>query len=246
MLKEDVDLNTANNSCAAQRYTPPPQCMPKSDKLQAIYDRWRGVNGNSVLDAIKKSEGKADKLKQAVKESLEENPESFFDDLQGIISMHDKYTGNIHAPGVVSIALTMAKKHGLSPDEIKQLKFAAQIHDLGKIFVPLDILNFKGPLDKDKRKIIDEHADKGEEFLEELGVAKVNTFFKDVTELVGSHHKPLDISESDSKKGLMAKILAFADRYNALTTERPYKRALPRPEALSIIVKDEIFENLSY
>jgi putative two-component system response regulator len=136
---------------------------------------------------------------------------------------------------VSNLAVTLGQKIGLSKSEVEALKFGGVLHDLGKIVVPRDILNKPGPLDPEERKIIETHpgvsANICAPLKKNLGAA---------LEAIRYHHERLD--GSGYPKGLkgksipaVARVLAVVDVYDALLTDRPYRKAVPRKEALEIL-----------
>src|SRR6266852_3311598 len=132
----------------------------------------------------------------------------------------------------------MAERLGL-PDELRvALRRAGVVHDIGKIGVPEHILTKPGPLNDEEWKIMKQHPVMGERICAPL------KSFRHVLPVIRHHHEKLDGSGyPDGLVGeqipLTARILQIADVYDALTTERPYRTALP-PEKAFAIMREEV------
>jgi putative two-component system response regulator len=132
----------------------------------------------------------------------------------------------------------MATRLGLSNEQRLALRRAGTVHDIGKIAVPEHILVKKGPLTDSEWAVMREHPIIGERICAPL------KSFRYVLPIIRSHHEKLDGSGyPDGLKGdqipLTARILQIADVYDALATERSYRRALPPEEAFAIM-RDEV------
>ena len=149
------------------------------------------------------------------------------------IEAKDYYTGE-HAENMVSIAVEIGKKLNVSQKEIENLKHAAILHDLGKIGIPDKILHKKGKLTGKEFKEIKTHPRIGAEIIRSVH------FLKEVVSMVLHHHERFDgLGYSSGLKGrdipLGARIIAVADVYQALVSDRPYRKAYGKKEALKII-----------
>jgi putative nucleotidyltransferase with HDIG domain len=141
----------------------------------------------------------------------------------------DKYTAG-HSREVTKIALSIGQQLGLSSHELEDLRWAALLHDVGKIAVDPDILNKPGELTPSEYRHIMTHA--------VAGPSLVKPFVNDrVVEIISHHHDHFDGSGLDQLIAgeaipLGARIVAVADAYQAMISDRPYRRALPKLEAL--------------
>ena len=111
------------------------------------------------------------------------------------------------------------------------------LHDVGKIAVPSEILNKPGPLDPDERATMETHAAAGYDMLRDID------FPWDILPLVRGHHERWDGKGypdklAGEKIALSARIVCVADVFDALTTDRPYRRAFTWDEALNMMAKD--------
>lgn len=150
--------------------------------------------------------------------------------LADCVDRRDSYTAE-HSQRVASYADAIAEEMGLD-DEVKELiELAGKVHDLGKISISNDILLKEGPLTESEMKIMRTHPDVAYNILRNLEM------YKDGAVIVRTHHArfdgqgyPLSLKESEIHIG--ARIMAVADAFDAMTSDRPYRRALNRQEAI--------------
>jgi HD-GYP domain-containing protein (c-di-GMP phosphodiesterase class II) len=152
--------------------------------------------------------------------------------LGDVVEADDGYTGE-HCKGVVSLSVAVGERLGLSATQRRNLEFAALLHDVGKIAVPKEIVNKPGKLSSEEWTIIKTHSAEGERML-----SRVGGFMRDVGLIVRSHHERWDgTGYPDGLKGdeipLEARIVACCDTWNAMRTNRSYRRALSREVALT-------------
>src|ERR1700739_1060867 len=142
-----------------------------------------------------------------------------------------------HCERLSKYSVALADKLGV-PDELKvALRRAGIVHDVGKVAVPDHILLKPGPLDPEEWKIMKQHPLIGERICSPL------KSFRHVLPIIRQHHEKLDGSGyPDGLKGeeitLTAQIIQTVDIYDALTTDRPYRKALSPKEAFSIIYSE--------
>jgi len=149
------------------------------------------------------------------------------------ITAKDYSTGK-HAKNMISIVVAIAKELNLTEKEIENLGHAAALHDLGKIGIPDNILHKKGKLTKKEHRVIEKHPQIGAEIIRPIH------FLSEVVPMVLYHHERYDgLGYSAGLKGkeipLGARIIAVADVYQALISDRPYRKAYSKKEALKII-----------
>lgn len=207
-----------------------------------------------ILDAlIKNSEGKKfEGLKSAIKafellhvykissphiEDLLNNLLAsiaiIFKELIEELRKKDNYTAS-HTLRVSMISYRIAKKLGIDRTHLFYLSVGAMLHDFGKIEIPSEILNKPAKLTPEERAVIEQHPLIGARYL------KKQDFPKEIVDVVMLHHERLD--GSGYPYGLkgeeipeLAQIVAVADIYDALTTDRPYRKGLSSDEALKYI-----------
>lgn len=142
-----------------------------------------------------------------------------------------------HTERVVHYAMAIGKELNLSRAELERLKIAALLHDIGKIGVPDYILNKPGKLDEEESLIIKGHTMKAEEILLSLKPCG------DIIHEIKYHHERWDGKGFYGLKGeaipFIARIIAVADAFDAMTTDRPYRKRLSFEEAALEIEKAE-------
>jgi putative nucleotidyltransferase with HDIG domain len=152
--------------------------------------------------------------------------------LGDVVEADDAYTGS-HSREVVDLALEVADELGLGARERRNAEFVALLHDVGKVRIPNEIINKPGSLTDEERAIINTHTIEGERMLE-----KVGGLLGQVGSIVRSCHERWDgAGYPDGLSGegipLVARIVACCDAYNAMTTDRAYRPALPVGEAMA-------------
>ena len=139
-----------------------------------------------------------------------------------------------HTKRVVDISESIARQLDLSPEEKEKLKIAALLHDIGKIGIKEEILAKEGKLTDSELTVIKQHPLIG------VAIIEKNEHLKDVIPGMCYHHERTDGNGypeglKDTSIPLIARIIAVADAYDAMTTNRPYQNALSREGALSEI-----------
>lgn len=175
---------------------------------------------------------KISKLGQRVDRAVLESMYAFSRSLEA----RDNYTAE-HAETMVSIALAIGKKIGLDKHTLENLEKAAVLHDIGKIGISDAILRKKGKLTPEEYKAIKAHPQIGAEIIRAVH------FLRDVVPIVLHHHERFDGKgyPSGLKNGeipLNAQIIAIADAYQALISDRPYRKAYTKKEALKILKEE--------
>ena len=153
------------------------------------------------------------------------------------IESKDAYTLG-HCERVADYACALARDVGFDEMTLFWFRIGALLHDVGKIVVPSEILNKPGPLSSDERSVMERHAAAGADLLAEI------EFPWDIIPLVRGHHERWDgRGYPDRLAGegiaLSARIVCVADVFDALTTDRPYRRAFTVDEALTMMAKDQ-------
>lgn len=148
----------------------------------------------------------------------------------------DPYTSG-HANRVEDYAVGLAEFHGLPFNTVQDIKTAAILHDIGKLGIDDSILNKASKLTQEEYAIIMKHPSIGADIISNVD------FLKKVTKMVKYHHERYD--GRGYPEGLVGEaipieacILAIADSYDAMTSDRPYRKALTKDEALSEIEKN--------
>ncbi len=157
--------------------------------------------------------------------------------LLSTLKTHDGYTF-FHSINTSLLALTVGQAIGLDHDQLLQLGLGALLHDLGKIRVPAEIIQYPGRLDDSKWSEIQRHPHEGAQAI----LAGTGQGQEIAARVALEHHAQYDLGGYPQIPGkehlhLYSRITSVCDIYDALTTRRSYKRALPPPSALKIVVK---------
>lgn len=166
------------------------------------------------------------RLYQELEEMFFQTAESLAD----AIEKRDPYTGG-HTQRVTLYSLAMAKYLSLTHAEVKWLKIASVLHDIGKIGIDDGILRKPGQLDPEEFEVIKRHAGLGAEIINYIKP------LRNIIPGVKYHHELIDGTGypeglSGGKIPFIAKIVAVADIYDAMTTDRPYRKALGKETAI--------------
>jgi HD-GYP domain-containing protein (c-di-GMP phosphodiesterase class II) len=152
--------------------------------------------------------------------------------LGDVVEADDAYTG-LHSRDVVSLVLDVCDSLDLDARERRDAEFAALLHDVGKIKIPAEIINKPGKLTDEEFAVIKTHTVEGERLLSQIGGLLGN-----VGRIVRSCHEDWDgTGYPDGLAGeaipRVARIVRACDAYSAMTTDRPYRKALPVEDAIA-------------
>lgn len=159
-----------------------------------------------------------------------------YQSLASAIDAKDSYTGD-HSSNVADLAARVGRALKLAADAVEDMRVGARLHDLGKIGVPDAILMKPGPLNPDELAVMRRHAERGFEILQKAPLS-------DSVKLAVRHsHERWDgKGYPDGLAGeaipLIARVVAVVDAYEAMTSDRPYRKALPVKEALERLERD--------
>ncbi len=157
-------------------------------------------------------------------ETLERTFVSTVEALANALEANDEYTSS-HARWITDLALEVGVELGLDPRQLKGLELGALFHDIGKIGIPSAILLKPGPLTPEERAVVETHPVLGERILEPIAQ------LADVGRIVRSCHERFDGTGypdhlSGDKIPIESRIIFVCDAFHAMTTDRPYRRAL--------------------
>ena len=171
---------------------------------------------------------------RSLKESQRARERSYVEAVGAIVTAadaRDQETGG-HSFRVALYAVELARALGIQGEALKAIEWGALLHDVGKMVVPDDILRKGSPLTDDEWLIMKQHPNWGYEML-----AEVRFLQSEALDLIYSHHErwdgagyPRGLAGEDIPLG--ARVFAVVDTYDAITSDRPYRRA--RPHAVAI------------
>lgn len=153
----------------------------------------------------------------------------------GMLKVSDEYTFK-HSVDVATMAMVVAKKYGLSESEVYDIGVAGLLHDIGKSKIPNEVLNKPGKLTDEEFEQMKQHPILG------YNIIKNNKDLNNTIKLaVLQHHEKINgkgypIGVDSEKITPFAKILAVVDIYDALVTERPYKKGFSQRDAVEMIM----------
>jgi putative nucleotidyltransferase with HDIG domain len=152
-----------------------------------------------------------------------------------VVDRRDPYTGR-HSQSVADHAVSTARKLGLPDRDVQLIRLAARVHDLGKIAVPDEVLHKQGRLTAAEFELMKKHPQTGVEILEKFPEYKLGR------ELVLAHHERMDgrgypRGLSGNEIPIGARIIAVADSWDAMTSDRPYRTALDPEVALGELLR---------
>jgi len=150
---------------------------------------------------------------------------SFASALVATLDARDRYTAG-HSAAVAVYCRDIAERMGLSEQDQRLVHLCGLVHDIGKVGLPPGLLEKSGALTLDERRQMEQHPVIGERIL-----SKVDDY-STIARIVRHHHERVDgLGYPDNLKGeqipLLARIIAVADAYNAMTSDRPYRDAMP-------------------
>ncbi len=227
---------------AARRITNPLEVLTESSRAIARGDFSKRVELKSrteigeLADTFNSMSEELQRFVEDLKRAAEENRALFIGSIQmlaGAVDEKDPYTRG-HSDRVTRYSLMIAREMQLDDDFLEILRVSAQLHDVGKIGIEDHILKKPGALTPEEFEIMKTHTTKGANILREVKQ------LKEMLPGIELHHEALDgrgypYGLQGEQIPLLARVIAVADTFDALTTNRPYQRAHEPQEALRII-----------
>jgi len=227
---------------AARRITNPLEVLTESSRAIARGDFSKRVElktRTEIGELAATFNTMSEELEQFVedlKRAAEENRALFMGSIQmlsGAVDEKDPYTRG-HSDRVTRYSLLIAREMKLDDDFLEILRISAQLHDVGKIGIEDHILKKPGALTPEEFEIMKTHTTKGANILRPVKQ------LKEMLPGIELHHEALDgrgypYGLKDDQIPMLARVIAVADTFDALTTNRPYQRAHDPQEALKII-----------
>jgi HD-GYP domain-containing protein (c-di-GMP phosphodiesterase class II) len=164
---------------------------------------------------------------------LETSYEATIEGWSAAMDLRDEETEG-HSRRVTTLSLSLAAKLGLQEAEIAQVRRGAYLHDVGKIGIPDSILKKPGPLNEEEWALMKQHPKKALDMLGRI------PYLKDSLDIPLYHHEKFDgtgypYGLAGDKIPLPARLFSMIDVFDALTSDRPYRRAWPKEKAIDYI-----------
>ncbi len=178
--------------------------------------------------------GNVEALVRRLKHALRQNQELFLETIRTLaaaIDAKDPYTRG-HSERVSSYSMAVARHLGMSQDEVFTIRIAAILHDVGKLGIKDKILNKPGGLTDQEYETMKQHPAIGAQIMAQISM------LKDIIPGIRNHHETWDgTGYPDALAGeqipMVARIVCVADTFDAMTTTRPYQRAMPAEHVMA-------------
>ncbi len=227
---------------AARRITNPLQVLTQSSRALARGDfsqrvnLWSRTEIGELAHTFNTMSDELEHFVEDLKRAAEENRELFMGSIQmlaGAVDEKDPYTRG-HSDRVTRYSLLIAKEMKQPETFLETLRISAQLHDVGKIGIEDHILKKPGALTEEEFEVMKTHTTKGANILRPV------TQLAEMLPGIELHHEALDgrgypYGLQGDQIPLLARVIAVADTFDALTTTRPYQRAHTSEETLAII-----------
>ena len=153
------------------------------------------------------------------------------------LKSYDEYTYH-HSLSVALLSVAIGQTLGLSNNELSRLCRCGVLHDIGKIFVPIDLINKPGKLDPKEFETVKDHAIRGGQYLKNGAIGGVELWVGTMChhEKINGNGYPRGLKNDEIP--LFSRIIAVADVYDALTSLRPYRNPMTPGDALEMIMSD--------
>jgi HD-GYP domain-containing protein (c-di-GMP phosphodiesterase class II) len=237
-----VLLSVGVSIFAARRITNPLEVLTQTSRAIASGDfsqrvhLWSRTEIGELAETFNTMSEELERFVEDLKQAAEENRLLFMGSIQmlaGAVDEKDPYTRG-HSDRVTRYSLMIAKEMDLPGEFLETLQISAQLHDVGKIGIEDRILKKPGALTAEEFEVMKTHTTKGANILRPV---------KQLAEMLPGielHHEALDgrgypYGLKDDQIPLLARVIAVADTFDALTTNRPYQHAHTPEEALRII-----------
>lgn len=231
MVRQNLGLNDLNSLCLV-----PMRVADETIGLIVLGDHWRKEEARFNEERIRLAVMIADQAAAAIHRTLlnarlRESQVTAIRALVSMLEQRDLYTGD-HSRRMTELAGRLARQMGCPPEEVEAVRWAAILHDLGKVGIPDETLRKPAELSAEEWKLMKTHPQKGAEIILML------SGLEHVAMLVLAHHERFDgtgypYGLSGNRIPLGARILAVVDAYTAMTDGRVYRPAISHPEALA-------------
>ena len=208
-----------------------PQLVEAFERIVHEANFWKQLNSPTLPQAVYGLEPA-----RAVRMVDEDNLDDIASGFAQVIDSKSPYTSG-HSERVTIFSDLIAEQMGMTEEKRRTLKRAALLHDIGKLGISNTILDKPGKLTDEEFAEIKKHPVYSESILSSIAV------FRELAPIAGGHHERLDGKGypnglKGDEIGLETRIVTCADIFDALTAERPYRKAMPVAKALSVMQED--------
>ncbi|MFA5451216.1 MAG: HD domain-containing phosphohydrolase [Dehalococcoidales bacterium] len=175
-------------------------------------------------------------LEEKVKIQADKIRQSFFNAITSLayaLEARDEYTSG-HSNRVTETAVSIAHHLGLPPEEVEVIRVASTVHDIGKIGIKENVLNKPGKLTANEYEHVKSHPEIGKHILQPIGDMGIISIVTHHHERYDGAGYPAGLKGGDIPLG--ARIIAVADSFDAMTSERPYRSAMSHNQAINEII----------
>jgi putative nucleotidyltransferase with HDIG domain len=222
---DDVDVGVQAMRCGADDYLVKPlrESAVFASLESALHKRKLEQQVENYRQHLEEMVAERTEQLQVALRQIEHSYEHTLQALGAAIDLRDNETAG-HSQRVCRYSLEIARAMGWSDKQLRSLARGAYLHDIGKLGIPDGILLKPGPLTADERKVMQQHAQIGFDLVKDI------PFLADAAEIILTHHERYDGAGYPRRlKGeevlLSARIFAIADTLDAITSDRPYRRA---------------------
>ena len=198
--------------------------VTSGDEIGQLGDTFNQM-AEQVVSAIKKTEGLHEELLMAYNYTL--------DGWARALELRDKETKG-HSNRVTQLAVNLGREMNLPEEDLKNIRFGSQLHDIGKMVIPDEILHKPGPLTDEEREVMKKHPIYAYEILKDI------KFLEKALAIPRYHHEKWDGTGypeglKDIDIPLFARIFCVVDVFDAVTSNRPYNAAWPKEKAANYL-----------
>lgn len=191
---------------------------------------------DSILKYMQKLLTRSNNPEESLDKQLDEKVFAIISVLISAMEDKDPYTSG-HTARVAQYSLAIGKRLGLPKEKMRLLNHAAAAHDIGKIGIPIEIIEKNGNLSETEKLLLESHPIRGMKILSTLD------YLKDIATIVMYHHERVDgqgyYELPGNKIPVEAKIIAVADALDAMLSDRPYRKGLSLHEAKQELEKNK-------
>ncbi|HBG48714.1 MAG TPA: hypothetical protein DDW90_04285 [Cyanobacteria bacterium UBA9971] len=236
--KEEKSLADLTKKLSKPVQTNPVNIIKEDDQKSVISEKVKKYwidNTKSILSNIEEGKLPSAKVCDNLSNSIIEEVHNKIDMIQCVnqLRINDEYTYS-HCVNTAVLCSVFAKEFSFKETPLKEITLGAMLHDLGKMRIPKVILYKPDKLSKDEMDIVKRHPELGYKMIKQMDVPEL------VAEMAYNHHEKVNGSGyprklTEDQLSVFDQILSIIDVYDALISDRPYKKAIPFHQAINIL-----------